>query len=148
MKYTFLGDYLKGRRAEGRISALKGRKFVQNVHTKRHNLRGQKIFFFNFLRFPRLYKDTCFTYTGTSSYDLVEFTLDLVGDTIRKSAIRPLKNGPRAHKSQLFNPQSFLHHGIIYCEDWNATAFLQYLDFQLYNNWMKEWKTNNCIISD
>jgi len=82
------------------------------------------------------------------SYDLVEFTLVLVGDTIRKSAIRPLKNGPRAHKSQLFNPQSFLHHGIIYCEDWNATAFLQYLDFQLYNNWMKEWKTNNCIISD
>ena len=31
------------------------------------------------------------------SYDLVEFTLVLVGDTIRKSAIRPLKNGPRAH---------------------------------------------------
>ena len=31
------------------------------------------------------------------SYDLVEFTLVLVGDTIRKSAIRPLKNVPRAH---------------------------------------------------
>ena len=31
------------------------------------------------------------------SYDLVEFTLVLVGDTIRKSAIRPLKNGKRAH---------------------------------------------------
>jgi len=32
------------------------------------------------------------------SYDLVEFTLVLVGDTIRKSAITPFKNGPRAHK--------------------------------------------------
>ena len=31
------------------------------------------------------------------SYDLVEFTLVLVGDTIRKSAIRPLKNGSRAN---------------------------------------------------
>ena len=41
------------------------------------------------------------------SYDLVEFTLVLVGDTIRKSAIRPLKNGPRAHKSKLIYPQSF-----------------------------------------
>jgi len=60
------------------------------------------------------------------SYDLVEFTLVLVGDTIRKSAIRPLKNGPRAHKSKLIYPQSFfLHHGIICCEDWSATAFLQ-----------------------
>jgi len=41
------------------------------------------------------------------SYDLVEFTLVLVGDTIRKSAIRPLKNGPRVHKSKLIYPQSF-----------------------------------------
>ena len=41
------------------------------------------------------------------SYDLVEFILVLVGDTIRKSAIRPLKNGPRAHKSKLIYPQSF-----------------------------------------
>ena len=41
------------------------------------------------------------------SYDLVEFTLILVGDTIRKSANRPLKNGPRAHKSKLIYPQSF-----------------------------------------
>jgi len=41
------------------------------------------------------------------SYDLVEFTLVLVGDTIRKSANRPLKNGPRAHKSKLIYPQSF-----------------------------------------
>ena len=41
------------------------------------------------------------------SYDLVEFTLVLVGDTIRKSAIRPLKNGPRAHKSKLIYPVIF-----------------------------------------
>ena len=41
------------------------------------------------------------------SYDLVEVILVLVEDTLRKSAIRPLKNGPRAHKSKLIYPQSF-----------------------------------------
>ena len=48
-------DYLKGRRAEGRISALKGRKIVQNMHTKRHNLRGQNLFFFSIFYVSRAY---------------------------------------------------------------------------------------------
>jgi len=68
------------------------------------------------------------------SYDLVGFVSVLVVTQLERVSLARLKMAREHIKANLFTHSHFLHHGIIYCEDLNSTAFLSYLYFQLYKN--------------